>query len=137
VLRTHEQDNQRSEPIGAGRVNGRECRRWPDDLLSPRPPQSLMFCYISLIAIKSLASVQDRPGMVATSAHVDFADHGLRMKRLKIERNHLSERDGTGTDTSDSCDGPTVQDFLNGITSSEHIPSTKPPSSLVLASAVP
>lgn len=59
----------------------------------------------SLIAIKSLASVQDGPGMAATSAPRGLADHNLRMKKLKIDRNHLSERGGAATDASDSSDG--------------------------------
>jgi hypothetical protein len=59
----------------------------------------------SLIAIKSLASVQDRLGMAATSARRGLVDHGLRIKKLKIDRNHVSERDGADTDASDSCDG--------------------------------
>jgi len=70
-----------------------------------RPSHGCALVPPSLIAIKSLASVQDRSGMAATSARRELVDHGLRTKKLKIDRNHLSERDGAATDASDSSDG--------------------------------
>jgi hypothetical protein len=70
-----------------------------------RPSHGCALVQRSFVAIKSLASVQDGPRMAATSARRGLADHGLRTKKPKVDRNHVSERDGSATDTSNSSDG--------------------------------
>jgi formate hydrogenlyase transcriptional activator len=59
------------------------------------------------------------PGGAAARLGLKRTTFITRMKKLGIEPNQVSERDGAGSDASDSSDSSTNQDSVIGITSSE------------------
>jgi formate hydrogenlyase transcriptional activator len=59
------------------------------------------------------------PGGAAARLGLKRTTFITRMNKFGIERNHASERDGAGTDASDSSDNSTVADSLVTISSSE------------------
>ena len=72
--------------------------------------------------IRALKEVDGRvggSGGVAARLGLKRTTFITRMKKLEIEPNRGSERDGAGTDASDSSDSSTVQDSRIGVTPSE------------------